>query len=49
MFSKCFVIRITGYVISEGELAAVEYAIEHLKIKHIVVLGHTTVERYMPL
>ena len=36
-----FVIRTAGNVINDGELATVEYAIEHLKVKHIVVLGHT--------
>ena len=36
-----FVIRTAGNVINEGELATVEYAIEHLRIKRIVVLGHT--------
>ena len=36
-----FVIRTAGNVINEGELATVEYAIEHLKVKSIVVLGHT--------
>lgn len=36
-----FVIRTAGNVINEGELATVEYAIEHLKVKEIVVLGHT--------
>lgn len=36
-----FVIRTAGNVINEGELATVEYAIEYLKVKHIVVLGHT--------
>ena len=36
-----FVIRTAGNVINEGELATVEYAIEHLKVKRIVVLGHT--------
>lgn len=35
-----FVIRTAGNVINEGELATVEYAIEHLKVKRIVVLGH---------
>ena len=38
---ELFVIRTAGNVINEGELASVEYAIEHLKVKHIVVLGHT--------
>ena len=32
-----FVIRTAGNVINEGELATVEYAIEHLKVKHIIV------------
>ena len=36
-----FVIRTAGNVINEGELATVEYAIEHLKVERIVVLGHT--------
>ena len=36
-----FVIRTAGNVINEGELATVEYAIEHLKVKGIIVLGHT--------
>ena len=36
-----FVIRTAGNVISEGELATVEYAIEHLKVKRVIVLGHT--------
>lgn len=38
---ELFVIRTAGNVVNEGELATVEYAIEHLKIKHIIVLGHT--------
>ena len=36
-----FVIRTAGNVINEGELATVEYAIEHLRVKRVVVLGHT--------
>lgn len=36
-----FVIRTAGNVINDGELATIEYAIEHLKIKTILVLGHT--------
>ena len=36
-----FVIRTAGNVINEGELATIEYAIEHLRVKHIIVLGHT--------
>ena len=36
-----FVIRTAGNVINEGELSTVEYAIEHLKVERIVVLGHT--------
>ena len=38
---ELFVIRTAGNVINEGELATVEYAIEHLKVKRVVVLGHT--------
>ena len=36
-----FVIRTAGNVINEGELASIEYGIEHLNIKTVVVLGHT--------
>ena len=36
-----FVIRTAGNVINEGELASIEYAIEHLKVPHIIVMGHT--------
>ena len=32
---ELFVIRTAGNVINEGELATVEYAIEHLKVKYI--------------
>ena len=39
---ELFVIRTAGNVINAGELATIEYAIEHLHIKHIVVLGHTS-------
>ena len=38
---ELFVIRTAGNVINEGELATVEYAIEHLHIGYILVLGHT--------
>ena len=38
---ELFVIRTAGNVINEGELATVEYAIEHLKVKYVLVLGHT--------
>lgn len=38
---EIFVIRTAGNVINEGELASISYAIEHLHIKHILVLGHT--------
>lgn len=36
-----FVIRTAGNVINDGELASVEYGIEHLHIKYVLVLGHT--------
>ena len=38
---ELFVIRTAGNVINAGELATVEYATEHLKVKNIIVLGHT--------
>lgn len=38
---ELFVIRTAGNVINEGELATVEYAIEHLKVQYVLVLGHT--------
>ena len=38
---ELFVIRTAGNVINEGELATIEYAIEHLHINYILVLGHT--------
>ena len=38
---EIFVIRTAGNVINEGELATVEYAIEHLHINYVMVLGHT--------
>ena len=38
---ELFVIRSAGNVVNEGELASIEYGIEHLKIKLVVVLGHT--------
>ena len=38
---ELFVIRTAGNVINEGELASVEYGIEHLHIPLVVVLGHT--------
>ena len=41
ILGELFVIRTAGNVINEGELATIEYAIEHLKVKSIIVLGHT--------
>ena len=38
---ELFVIRTAGNVINEGELASIEYGLEHLNIKCVVVLGHT--------
>ena len=40
-FGDLFVIRTAGNVINEGELASVEYGIEHLHIPLVVVMGHT--------
>ena len=38
---ELFIIRTAGNVINEGELASIEYGIEHLNIKYVLVLGHT--------
>ena len=38
---EIFVIRTAGNVINEGELASISYAIEHLHINHILIMGHT--------
>jgi carbonic anhydrase len=35
-----FVIRTAGHAVSDYELASIEYAVEHLNVKDIVVLGH---------
>jgi carbonic anhydrase len=35
-----FVIRTAGNVISDMELGSIEYAVEHLDVKTIVVMGH---------
>lgn len=40
-FGDIFTIRSAGNVVNAGELASLEYAIEHLHIKLVVVLGHT--------
>ena len=41
-FGELFVIRTAGNVINEGELASIEYGLEHLKIKYVLVMGHTS-------
>ena len=38
---QLFVIRTAGNVINEGELASIEYGIEHLHINYVLVLAHT--------
>ena len=38
---ELFVIRTAGNVINEGELASIEYGIEHLHIEYVLVLAHT--------
>ena len=38
---ELFVIRTAGNVVNEGELASVEYGLEHLHIKYCLVLAHT--------
>lgn len=41
-FGEMFVIRTAGNVINEGELASIEYGIEHLHVETVIVLGHTS-------
>ena len=41
IFGDLFVIRTAGNVINEGELASIEYGIEHLNIEYVLVLAHT--------
>lgn len=36
-----FVIRSAGHILTESEMASLEYAIEHLKTKLIIVMGHS--------
>ena len=40
-FGDIFTIRSAGNVVNAGELGSIEYAIEHLHINLVVVLGHT--------
>ena len=35
-----FVVRAAGEVVGDLELGSIEYALEHLDVKHILVLGH---------
>jgi carbonic anhydrase len=36
-----FVIRVAGNVVDNGELGSIEYAVEHLHVRLILILGHT--------
>lgn len=36
-----FVIRVAGNVLDRHQLGSVEYAVEHLHCRHVLVLGHT--------
>lgn len=38
---ELFVVRVAGNVVKETQLASIEYAVEHLGCKLIVVLGHS--------
>ena len=38
---ELFVIRVAGNVVGDNELGSVEYAVEHLGINFVLVLGHT--------
>lgn len=35
-----FVIRTAGHAVGDYELASIEYAVEHLGVKDVIVLGH---------
>jgi carbonic anhydrase len=37
---ELFVVRVAGNVVGKAEVGSIEYAVEHLKVKLIVVLGH---------
>lgn len=39
-FGDLFVIRTAGNIIGEVELGSVEYAVEHLKVPLVIVMGH---------
>ena len=38
---ELFVIRVAGNVVGDSEKGSIEYAVDHLKTKTVVVLGHT--------
>ncbi|MBO4667290.1 MAG: carbonic anhydrase [Bacilli bacterium] len=40
-FGELFVVRTAGNVLNVGELATIEYGVCHLKIKDIIIMGHT--------
>ena len=35
-----FVIRLAGHIVDDAVLASIEYAVEHLGIRYVMVLGH---------
>ncbi|MDE6302373.1 MAG: carbonic anhydrase [Clostridia bacterium] len=38
---ELFVIRVAGNVVGDLELGSIEYAVEHLHVNTVIVLGHT--------
>ena len=38
---EIFVVRTAGEVLDPGSIASIEYAVEHLGVKNLVVMGHT--------
>lgn len=38
---ELFVIRVAGNVVGDIELGSIEYAVAHLHVKDVIVLGHT--------
>jgi carbonic anhydrase len=41
LFSDIFVIRTAGNVVSAFELGSIEYGVEHLGAKLVIIMGHT--------
>ena len=40
-FGELFVIRVAGNVLGDHQLGSIQYAVEHLGVRTVVMLGHT--------